>query len=387
MNPRPGRISRHSRRLVLFLAAAVLVSGGLFAQKPERFFDSASAPKDKTRLVIFYPSTGSIKALLAVKEQGYIPYDNLEIVGVHHAKEKTNYDRVIAFVRDNKLDWIKFHAVTADLGLDTIYKKNAATDEFRKIFDLSNGVIFFGGPDIPPSAYGRKTSLRTDIEDPYRHYLELSMIFHLFGGTQDPAARGFLDKRPDYPVLGICLGMQSLNVGTGGTMVQDIWTETYEKTTVEDVIALGQANWHTNPHPRIAPLDKDLIPYMLHPIKISAGSRIWTALGLTAADKPYVMSAHHQAASDLGKGFKVIASSLDDKVVEAIEHERFPAVLGVQFHPEFPMLWETEPKYKIAPNDRDLFGCRTILEANPPSLEFHKRLWTWFFTKVKGASK
>jgi putative glutamine amidotransferase len=95
------------------------------------------------------------------------------------------------------------------------------------------------------------------------------------------------------------------------------------------------------------------------------------------------MSAHHQAADKLGKGFKVAATSLDGKIVEAIEHVKFPNVLGVQFHPEFPMLWEAEPKVKFTPQDKDLFGIKTYLEAHPPSVEFHKKLWQWFFDKVK----
>lgn len=378
---------RSSARSGLVVLAIFVLAGGLFAQAPERFFDTAAAPQGKIRLTIFYPTVGSIKALLSVKEQGLIPYDNLEVVGVHHAKERSNYDDSIKFVRENKIDWIKFHTVTAELGVENIYKKNEASDEFRKIFDLSNGIIFFGGPDIPPAAYGQKTHLLTVITDPYRHYLELSMIFHLLGGSQDAGAKGFLDKRPDFPVLGICLGMQSLNAGTGGTLIQDIWTETYGQSRVEDIIALGQLQWHNNPHPKIAPLDRSLIPYNIHPVKISTGSRFWTALGLTPADQPYIMSSHHQAADKPGKGFKTTAVSPDGKVVETIEHEKFANVIGLQFHPEFPIIWDATPKYKFAPEDKDLFGCRTILEAHPPSLEFHKRFWLWFFGKVKGPAK
>jgi putative glutamine amidotransferase len=383
MTPSDRLKARSSARLGLVFAAVLVFVAGLSAQTPERFFDTAAAPQKQIRLTIFYPTVGSIKALLSLKDQGLIPYDNLEVVGVHHAKERFDYQESIKFVRENKIDWIKFHTVTTELGLDTIYKKNAASDEFRKIFDLSNGIVFFGGPDIPPAFYGQKTV----ITDPYRHYLEISMIFHLLGGSQDAGAKGFLEKRPDFPVLGICLGMQSLNVATGGTLIQDIWTETYGQSRVEDIIALGQLKWHNNPHPRIAPLDRSLITYNIHPVKISAGSRFWTALGLNPADQPYIMSSHHQAADKLGQGFKTVAASPDGKVVEAIEHEKFPNVIGLQFHPEFPIIWDATPKYKFAPEDRDLFGCRTILEAHPPSLEFHKRFWLWFFAKVKGPTK
>jgi putative glutamine amidotransferase len=146
---------------------------------------------------------------------------------------------------------------------------------------------------------------------------------------------------------------------------------------------LGPFAWHTNPHPKLAPLERSLIPYMLHPIRLYETGKLVTALGIEPDAKPYVMSAHHQSVEKIGRGFKVIAASDDSKVVEAIEHEKYPNVLGVQFHPEFPMLWDATPKYKVAPDDKDLFACRTVLEKNPPSFEFHKKLWGWFFAALK----
>lgn len=364
--------------LVLLLSFVVPAS----AQAPPRFFDTAVEPHAGTRLTIFYPSVGTIKALAELRKQGLLPA-GLEIVGVHHAKELTNYKNAYKYVQDKKLDGIKFHAVSAPLGLNDIYKTNAASKEFEEIFAKSDGMIFFGGSDILPAAYGQKTSLLTAIEDPYRHYLELSFIFHLLGGSQNEAALGFLEKRPNFPVLGICLGCQSLNVGTGGTLVQDIWSEIYGKTFVEDVTALGQPNWHTNPWRKLDPSDKKLLPYMLHPIKLTDAGKLCAALGFKPTDQPYIMSAHHQAAGKIGKGFKIAATSLDGKVVESIEHAKFPNVLGVQFHPEFPMLWDTESKYKFTPQDKDVFAVNGFLRSHSPSLEFHKKLWNWFFDKVK----
>ena len=373
----------HRFRLsVVLLLMAAAGAALLPAQTPARFFDTAAAPQGQVRLTIFYPSLGTLKALLALKDLGWIPIPNLEIVGVHHQKEKTNYAESEKFVREKHLDWIKFHSIAADLGPETIFKKNAASAELEKIFSLSSGIIFFGGPDIVPALYGEKTELLTVIDDPWRHFLELTAVFHLLGGLQDSAFKGYLEKRPDFPVLGICLGLQTLNVGTGGTLIQDIWTDIYHLKTFEEAIALGPAGWHTNPYRRIAVLEKSLMPYMLHPVRFVGTSRIAAALGLKDADRPYVMSAHHQAAGRIGKGFKVAAASIDGKVVEAIEHESYGHVLGLQFHPEFPMLWETEARYKIAPADKDLFGCRTFLEAHPPSFEFHRKLWAWFFASL-----
>ena len=74
-------------------------------------------------------------------------------------------------------------------------------------------------------------------------------------------------------------------------------------------------------------------------------------MGMTATDRPYIASSHHQAIDDLGLGFKVVAWSLDDQIIEAIEHEKFPNVLGVQFHPEYRKLWDATPEFKYSPDD------------------------------------
>lgn len=380
------------RKTLAILALAFILAGAIAlaaqtapaapAAPAPRFFDTAVEPHAKARLTVLYPSVGTIKALVALKEQGLLPGAGLEVVGVHHAKERTNYKDAYKYVQDQKIDWIKFHAVSANIGPADLFKPNALTREFEAIFGKSDGLIFFGGPDIMPAAYGEKTHLLTAISDPYRHYLELSFVFHLLGGSQDDGAKALLDGRPKFPVLGICLGCQTLNVGTGGTLVQDVWTETYGKSYVEDIIALGQSAWHTNPWRKLDPLDRKLLPDMLHPIKLVDGGKLAAGLGFKPADQPYIMSAHHQAAGKIGKGFKVAATSLDGKVVESIEHLKFPNVLGVQFHPEFPMLWDAMTQYRFTPQDKDLFTVNGFLKAHAPSLDFHKKLWAWFFDKV-----
>ncbi|MDP2914013.1 MAG: gamma-glutamyl-gamma-aminobutyrate hydrolase family protein [Candidatus Aminicenantes bacterium] len=371
------------RTIVATLSMIVISRAALVAQTPERFFDTAAEPHAVPRLTIFYPSIGTLKALLALKEQGLFPAERFEVVGVYHAKEKTNTKDSQKLVKDQKLTWIKFHQVSAALSVADLYKANAASKEFETIFAKSDGMIFFGGPDIPPATYGQKTSFQTIIEDPWRHFLELSFIFHLLGGSQNDAFKGFLEKRPAFPVLGICLGIQSLNVGTGGTLVQDIWTDVYGQKYAEDVTGLGPPNWHTNPWHKLHPELRELLSYMLHPIRFADRGKFISGLGFKAADQPYIMSAHHQAADRIGKGFKVAATSLDGKIVEAVEHAKFPNVLGVQFHPEFPMLWDAAPKYKFTPEDKELIAINGFLKAHPPSLEFHKKLWTWFFDQVK----
>lgn len=353
------------------------------AQTAPRYFDTAGAPDGIKRLAVCYPSRGTIEDILALKNEGLLPAEKFEIVGVYHAKERTNYREAQKFVAERKLDWFHFHEITADLSPAELYKQNAASKDFAGIIAKSDGLILFGGPDIPPVAFGEKTGLLTVITDLYRHYMELSLVFHLLGGSQDDSFKGFLETRPDFPVLGICLGEQTLNAGTGGTLFQDIQSEIYCRAFWEDVIAAGQPNWHTNPWPRLEPRDRAVMGYMLHPIKLGEKSKLVSALGFNPGDQPYIMSAHHQAVDKIGKGLVVAATSLDGKVIEAVEHKRFSNVLGVQFHPEFSMLWDKEPKYKFTPADKDLLAVRTFLESHPPSLAFNQGIWTWFFGLIK----
>jgi putative glutamine amidotransferase len=349
----------------------------------ERYFDSEEQNSEQIRLTIFYPSMGSIRALMELRNIGFIPIENLLVVGVYHEKEMTDYQGSIDWVAENNITWLKFHCLSEELKKDAIFQKNQLSPEFENIFNKSDGIIFFGGADIPPYIYNEKSDLLTDIETPYRSFLETSFIFHLLGGNQDKDFVPLLESDLDIPILGICLGCQSLNVGTGGTLIQDIWLKKYGKKTLEDVISLGKDRWHTNPYQRLFP-EENLIPYNMHPIKLNEKTKFISGLGFSKNDIPFVVSAHHQMPGKLGKGMKVIATSLDGKVVEAIEHEKYPNVLGVQFHPEFLILYDRTKTYRFAPGDKTEISLLEILEKNPPSYDFHRQIWKWFSEKLIG---
>jgi len=370
--------------VLLFILIYFLLIGTALPQ--ERYFDTADQKSGKIRLTILYPSMGSIRALVKLRDIGFLQIDNLLVIGVFHEKEKTNYQNSIEFASENNLEWLKFHQLTRTLNKDSLFQQNALTGEFEKIFKHSDGMIFFGGADIPPYIYHKKTNLLSSISTPYRSFLETSFIFHLLGGLQDKDFHGLLESSLKFPILGICLGCQSLNVGTGGTLVQDIWLKKYRKKTLEDVIALGKDRWHTNPLSRLYPEEK-LISYNMHPIKFSKDGKFIKEFGFKAGDNPYVISAHHQMAGKPGKGMKVIATSLDGKVVEAIEHKKFPNMLGVQFHPEFPILYDRSRTFRFTPEDNEEISLLTILENNPPGYEFHQKIWEWFGEKLKEYNK
>lgn len=380
------RINFLKKTFLFFILAICLSWIPLFSQSEERFFDTASLASKEVRLAIFYPSLGSIRVLVELRKNGLITVENLLVIGVFHEKENIDYKASIAYVKDNKLDWVKFHKLRAELSRNNLFEKNPLSAEFEEIFKKSDGVIFFGGPDIPPQIFKEKTNLLTRIENPYRHFLELSFIFHLLGGFQDNNFKALLDSSPQFPVLAFCLGFQSLNVGTGGTLIQDIWSEVYEKKYFEDVIGLGKENWHTNPFAPLYPEEK-LIGYNLHRIKFIEGGKFCGEFAFKKEDTPYILSSHHQMAGKLGKGWKIAATSLDGKVAEAIEHEKFANVLGVQFHPEFPVLYDPEKKFRFTLEDKEAKSLLSILEANPPSLPFHKKIWSWFSKRLEEYNK
>ena len=370
--------------IVLGIAVALALSSALApplaAQAPDRYLDTAPDRDGSVRLVIFNPETFNIRALATLRKNGTLDIPGLTVVGVYHVKQTTNFADSRKYVQENGLDWFKFHEVSADISEPVLFKKNACSPEYEQIVKKADGVIFFGGPDIPASVFGEKTNLLTEISDPYRHWFEASAVFQLLGGSQDEKFVPLLDARPGFPVLGICLGHQTLNVGTGGTLVQDIWSELYAKTTVEDAIALGPEQWHNNPYRLLFPLDK-LIGYNFHSLQLGNGSHFVKEMGFQPSDHPRILSSHHQAVGKMGKGLVAVASSRDGKVIEAVEHRKYPNVLGVQFHPEHPQLFDAEPRHRQKPGDSPT-SFLAILEGTPPSLEFNKKIWSWFAGKL-----
>ncbi len=359
-----------------FLLLAGLLSGLLSSALQGKTEELASRAEDKVTVIALYPSVGTIKDLMTLRENKLIDIQNLEVIGVYHTKEITDYRKSQAFITEKGLDWFRLHPISAPIQAETVFKANALTPEFEKLFDQTDGIIFFGGPDIPPYLYKEKASFLTIIEDPFRHYLEVSFAFHLLGGFQDEGFKPFLDRRPDFPVLGLCLGCQTLNVGAGGTLTQDIWEEIYGASTVEDAIALGPEKWHSNPYPGLFPLER-FSGFTFHEIHFAVEGRFQKEIGWKRTAHPLIFSSHHQQAEKLGRGFRAIASSPDGKVVEVIEHERFRHVLGVQFHPEAWALFNQSFEIKFTPEDKEPLNLSAYLKGRPESFEFHKKIWSW----------
>ncbi len=372
-------------KYLIFLLFFLISLGNLLSHRLHGANSEGKISK-RIRIAIFHPVESTLRSLHHLKAKGLITLEDFEVIGYYHEKELTDFNKAREYVNNNKIEWFKFHRIEGELSSENIFGENPCTPVFRDIFEQSDGMIFFGGEDIPPRLYKEKTSFLTSIVTPYRHLLELSIIFHLLGGYQDESFRPFLEAKQEYPVLFICLGCQSLNVGLGGSLIQDIWSEVYGKSYLEDVALLPRENWHRNPYRHLFP-ELKIAHYLLHPISFTKESRFLKILGLKPEDHVYVLSSHHQAVEKLGKGLRVAATSVDGRVVEAIEHQKYPNILGVQFHPEYPGLYEKTLTFLIKPDEQEGENFLKVLLDNPPSYDFHKKLWAWFSEKTKESSQ
>jgi len=188
-------------------------------------------------------------------------------------------------------------AVQAAGGLAFMIPPDAATAaDPDATLDPLDGLVLAGGADVDPVTYGAARHPRTTGTRPERDAAEI------------PLARHALAR--DLPLLGICRGMQLLNVALGGTLIQHL---------PDDV-------GHGDHRRRLGSFDG-----ADHDVRLAPGSLAAQACGeLMHATK----SHHHQGVDRLGRGLVASGWSVLDELVEAIEAPAARWVLGVQWHPE-----------------------------------------------------
>ncbi len=174
----------------------------------------------------------------------------------------------------------------------------------RKIVESCDDFIVPGGHDIAPETYGQRRSMHLGRTIAQRDAMELTLIPQILAAGK--------------PLLGICRGMQALNVACGGTLWQDV----------------GDAF----PHSQIRHAQQKPYTRPVHPVHIDEASHLAQIMGATDVE---VNSIHHQAVDKPGRGL-VVAAQAPDGVIEAVEMPERPFVVGVQWHPEF--LWPTHPE-------------------------------------------
>ncbi len=164
------------------------------------------------------------------------------------------------------------------------------------LLERIDGLLLIGGADLDPRSYGAEPT--APVEAVYRERDDFEIAL-----TRAAVARRL-------PYLGICRGMQLLNVALGGTLLQDLVDERGE-----------------NSHRRIV----GTFEGNEHEIELEAGSLAARALGETVH---IGRCHHHQAVDRIGDGLRVTGRSRPDGVTEAIETEDGSWTLGVQWHPE-----------------------------------------------------
>ena len=191
------------------------------------------------------------------------------------------------------------------IGTKNIFITPDDIDQVEDIIDNIDGLLLSGGPDVHPSHYGAEFTIEKGEEssgDIYPNYNQIrdELELRLFA----------IALSRDMPILGVCRGMQLMNVALGGSLLQ----------TVDE---------HRN-----TSHGADETESSFHRIFISPGSRLAATVGSGGFVR--VNSRHGQGIKEHNKSPDLMTSawSLEDGVIEALESPVNDWVLGVQFHPE-----------------------------------------------------
>lgn len=191
-------------------------------------------------------------------------------------------------------------------GVPVILPLNHDKETLERLVNICDGFLFTGGPDVAPALYGQKVLPACGQIRPHRDSMELALLD--------------LALAADKAVLGICRGIQVINVGLGGTLYQDLPTQ----------LPSGVCHRMEPPYGR-----------PIHRAAVLAASPLQRLLG---CDELGVNSHHHQALLDLAPGLSAMAWA-EDGVVEAAYMPEKKFVWAVQWHPElFPATDENRRK-------------------------------------------
>ena len=182
---------------------------------------------------------------------------------------------------------------------------------YETLFPLIDGFVLTGGNDIDPARYGAVAdSGKISEHSPDREELEYLILSYAY--------------RFDLPLLGICRGMQMINVCLGGTLYRDLDDQFpgVRRPGVNDDLA---------ELPRLAHWQKEDYHTPTHRVGIKPGSLLAEMMGTSPVK---VNSMHHQGICEVSPKVEAVAWA-EDGLVEGIEVRDRSFILGVQWHPEF----------------------------------------------------
>lgn len=362
--------------ILIFLLGVVLQPA-----MAQNFLDKELNP-GKRYVLLAHPTVQNLETIDFLLSKNILQLSDVEFIGVYSKTEKYDYNQSVAYIQKDGKNRFHLQMIEGEETSARIFQVNEWTKTFRKLFDHSAGILFFGGPDIQPEIY-KQENRYSEVTDPNRHLFELSFLFHLLGGYQNDDFIPFLKDRPEYFVSGFCLGLQSMNVATGGSLTQDIPIQTYQKKNAEEIVKMKKDQLHRNYWQEISK-DTLLMGINFHQIQFTAHPFFLKTVKADKDIKPQVLSSHHQSIDELGKDFIVTATSIDGQVIEGIHHRIYPNVFAVQFHPEVPSLYTEGKKLKFAPSDisKSYFE---ILSAD--DRDFHFKYWETISKSIRSSLK
>lgn len=197
--------------------------------------------------------------------------------------------------KSNKINYTYIDAIKRAGAIPIILPLVTELDLIDGYINLLQGLVLTGGEDASPILYGEEPLREVDKICFHRDKMEVELI------------RRAYEKR--LPLLGICRGMQMINVALGGSLYQDIYRQIPDALGHISGFAIG-GGYHT------IELVRDSILYEIF-----------------EKGRKQVNSQHHQSVKELGENLKINARSLDG-IIEGIESIDDRFILGLQFHPE-----------------------------------------------------
>jgi putative glutamine amidotransferase len=177
-----------------------------------------------------------------------------------------------------------------------------ADADLDQLITILSGVIMIGGDDYSPALYGEEKHPSVELVHPKREDFDMRLVQRML-------------KEKDIPLLGICGGLQALNIALGGSLIQDIPSQMPESKVNRKSVDGWRRGWSK------------------HTIRISPETKlakIYQRLEIQA------VANNHQGLKTLGKGLTAVAFA-EDEIVEAVELTKHSFIIGVQWHAERDM--------------------------------------------------
>ena len=226
------------------------------------------------------------------------------------------HSKTVLYVEQSMAHWVMSRDVMV-LMVPSVDRDGVLHQSNMRLRDYASeldGLVLQGGADVSPATYGEEPLNPAWAGDRVRDEYEIE-LFNEF-------------VEAGKPVLGICRGLQLINVAFGGTLYQDIGSQTASSV----------------PHRA-----RDAYERNFHDVTFAPESGLARLYPHTPSAR--INSIHHQAIRNLGRGLVVEAHSSSDEVIEAVRWRGRSYVFGVQWHPEF-----------LRASDETVLDCTPILD-------------------------